>query len=132
MGLWDALSGVANPLSATSRAGRKLQNEALRWACNRVKLNTPYYVRMEIAPRYKSHYAESNPDGYVYMEYIFVKKTRINKIPVTKYGTTATHIYYYYNGEVSSQRPKNYLTGKQLEELERRIMREAGGEFTFD
>lgn len=132
MGILDALSGAGNPLSASSRAGRKLEKEALRWAFNRCKLNTPYYVRQEIADRYKGMYTGTNPDGYVYMEYIFVRKTRIQKIPVTAHGTTATHIYYYYNGEVSEKRPKNYLTKKDLEKLERQIIKECGSGFTFD
>ncbi|AYB71011.1 hypothetical protein SEA_YABOI_214 [Streptomyces phage Yaboi] len=132
MGFMDFLTGVGNPLSATSRAGRKLEVEALRWACNRVKLHTPYYVRSEIHPRHKATYADTNPDGYVYFEYIFVKKTRIHKIPVTAHGTRANQIYYYYNGEISEKRPKNYLTNKQLKALESRIMRECSEGFTFD
>ncbi|AXH67352.1 hypothetical protein SEA_WOFFORD_210 [Streptomyces phage Wofford] len=132
MGLMDFLTGVGNPMSATSRAGRKLENEALRWACNRCKLHTPYYVRMEIADSYKATYSGTNPDGYVYMEYVFTKKTRIHKIPMTAHGARANQIYYYYNGEITSKRPKNYLTSKQLKQLEDRIMRECSEGFTFD
>lgn len=132
MGILSALSGVANPLSATSRAGRKLQNEALKWAFNRCKLNTPYYVRSEIADNYKSTYSGTNPDGYVYFEFVFVRKTLIQKIPVTAHGTPATQIYYNYNGEITDKRPKNYLTKNQIKELEARIMKESGGGFTFD
>lgn len=132
MGVLDALSGVANPLSAKSRAGRKLQNEALKWAFNRCKLNTPYYVRSEIADRYKGTYTGTNPDGYVYFEFIFVRKTMIQKIPVTAHGATAVHIYYTYNGEITDKRPKNYLTKNQLKAVEAKIIRESGGGFTFD
>jgi hypothetical protein len=132
MGILDALSGVANPLSAKSRAGRKLQNEALKWAFNRCKLNTPYYVRNEIADRYKSTYTGTNPDGYVYFEFVFVRKTLINKIPVTAHGATAVHIYYTYNGEITDKRPKSYLTKDKLKQIEARIIRESGGGFTFD
>ncbi|AXH69701.1 hypothetical protein HWB79_gp110 [Streptomyces phage LukeCage] len=132
MGLMDFLTGVGNPLSATSRAGRKLENEALRWACNRCKLHTPYYVRAEIADRHKATYAGTNPDGYVYMEYVFTKKSLVHKIPMTDYGTRANQIYYYYNGEITDKRPKNYLTKKQLRDLEARIMKECQEGFTFD
>ncbi len=131
MGIMDALSGVGNPISATSRAGRKMEKEALRWAFNRCKLHTPYYVRAEIHPRHKATYADTNPDGYVYFEYIFVKKTMIHKIPVTAHGARANQIYYYHGGEISEKRPKNYLTNKQLKQLEDRIIRETSG-FTFD
>ncbi|QJD50916.1 hypothetical protein KNV00_gp103 [Streptomyces phage Bmoc] len=131
MGIMDLLSGVANPLSATSRAGRKMEVEALQWACNRCKLHTPYYVRAEIADRHKSTYSGTNPDGYVYFEYIFVKKTKIHKIPITAHGARANQIYYYHGGEITDKRPKNYLTNKQLKELEDRIIRETSG-FTFD
>jgi hypothetical protein len=132
MGIMNFLSGVGNPLSSTSRAGRKLEVEALRWACNRCRLNTPYYVRMEIADRYKKDYTGTNPDGYVYMEYVFVKKTRVNKIPYTKHGTRANQVYYYYNGQITDKRPKSYLSGNQLQELEDRIIRECSDGFTFD
>jgi hypothetical protein len=132
MGILDALSGTGNPLSATARAGRKLQNEALRWAFNRCKLNTSYYVRAEIADRYKAAYSGTNPDGYVYMEYVFVRKTMIHKIPVTAHGTRANQLYYYYNGEITDKRPKNYLTNKQLKQLEAQIMKECSSGFTFD
>lgn len=132
MGIMDALSGVGNPLSATSRAGRKLQNEALRWAFNRCKLNTTYYVRQEIADRYKIHYVDTNPDGYVYFEIVFVKKSFFQKIPMTAHGTPATQIYYYYNGQISDKKPKNYIDKKQAKQLESRILKELGGQSGFE
>jgi hypothetical protein len=107
MGIIDALQGPNNPISRTSREGRKMEAAALKWAQHKCRLNTTYWTYDTIADRFAADYAWSNPDGKVWVSWVFVKKTRFTGIPKTEYGYKATSLYYAKMGEIYDKEPKH-------------------------